>query len=94
MLPSGLLSRHALLIAFALLANCHQEPSTGPYSSATSLASYAAMCVYSALFARFAWMIQPRNYLLLACHISNETVQLNQLRRWASVQPWAAVSRL
>lgn len=51
----------------------------------------AAMCVYSALFARFAWMIQPRNYLLLACHISNETVQLNQLRRWASVQPWAAV---
>lgn len=39
---------------------------------------------------RFAWMIQPRNYLLLACHASNEVVQLNQLRRWASVQPWAA----
>lgn len=31
---------------------------------------------------RFAWMIQPRNYLLLACHASNETVQLNQMRRW------------
>jgi hypothetical protein len=51
------------------------------------------MCLYSALFMRFAWMIQPRNYLLLACHISNEAVQLNQMRRWASIQPWAQVSR-
>jgi mitochondrial pyruvate carrier 1 len=50
----------------------------------------AAMCVYSGLFMRFAWMIQPRNYILLACHFSNELVQLNQMRRWASVQPWAA----
>lgn len=24
---------------------------------------------------RFAWMVKPRNYLLLACHISNEAVQ-------------------
>ncbi|KAI8543935.1 hypothetical protein RHMOL_Rhmol08G0256200 [Rhododendron molle] len=42
-----------------------------------------AMCIYSALFMRFAWMVQPRNYLLLACHASNETVQLYQLSRWA-----------
>ena len=48
------------------------------------------MCVYSMLFMRFAWMIEPRNYLLLACHASNECVQLNQLRRWGSAQPWAA----
>lgn len=40
---------------------------------------------------RFAWAIQPRNYLLFACHASNEVVQLNQMRRWASVQPWAEV---
>lgn len=46
----------------------------------------AAMCVYSALFMRFAWMVQPRNYLLLACHVSNETVQLYQLSRWAKGQ--------
>ncbi|KAJ6764196.1 MITOCHONDRIAL PYRUVATE CARRIER 1, partial [Salix koriyanagi] len=45
-----------------------------------------AMCVYSALFMRFAWMVQPRNYLLLACHVSNETVQLYQLSRWARSQ--------
>lgn len=47
---------------------------------------FIAMCVYSALFMRFAWMVQPRNYLLLACHISNETVQLYQLSRWAKGQ--------
>lgn len=40
------------------------------------------MCVYSALFMRFAWMVQPRNYLLLACHASNETVQMYQFSRW------------
>jgi hypothetical protein len=40
------------------------------------------MCVYSLLFMRFAWEIRPRNYILLACHASNECVQLNQLRRW------------
>ncbi|KAK7395051.1 hypothetical protein VNO78_15593 [Psophocarpus tetragonolobus] len=43
----------------------------------------SVMCVYSALFMRFAWMVQPRNYLLLSCHASNEAVQLCQLSRWA-----------
>jgi len=42
------------------------------------------MCIYSALFMRFAWVVQPRNYLLMACHVSNETVQLYQLSRWFS----------
>jgi mitochondrial pyruvate carrier 1 len=42
------------------------------------------MCIYSCLFMRFAWMVQPRNYLLLACHASNETVQLTQMYRWYS----------
>ncbi|BAF24943.1 mitochondrial pyruvate carrier 1 [Oryza sativa Japonica Group] len=46
----------------------------------------AAMCVYSGLFMRFAWMVQPRNYLLLACHASNESVQLYQMSRWARAQ--------
>jgi hypothetical protein len=41
-----------------------------------------AMCVYSCLFMRFAWMVKPRNYILLACHASNESVQLYQLSRW------------
>uniref|UniRef100_A0A061RKJ4 Mitochondrial pyruvate carrier n=1 Tax=Tetraselmis sp. GSL018 TaxID=582737 RepID=A0A061RKJ4_9CHLO len=55
------------------------------------------MCVYSALFMRFAWAIQPRNYLLFACHASNEVAQLNQLRRWAAdqeeVTQWGFPSR-
>ncbi|GAQ89118.1 hypothetical protein KFL_004890010 [Klebsormidium nitens] len=42
----------------------------------------SAMCVYSALFMRFAWVVQPRNYLLLACHASNESVQLYNLQRF------------
>lgn len=41
----------------------------------------AAMCVYSMLFMRFAWVVKPRNLLLLSCHMCNETVQLYQLSR-------------
>lgn len=46
-----------------------------------SIPMTGAMCLYSALFMRFAWMVQPRNYLLLACHVFNEVAQLNQMRR-------------
>jgi len=42
----------------------------------------AALCCYSALFMRFAWMVQPRNHLLFACHFTNETCQLIQLGRY------------
>ena len=34
------------------------------------------MCVYSALFMRFALAVQPRNMLLFSCHASNECVQV------------------
>lgn len=40
-----------------------------------------SLSVYSALFMRFAWLVTPRNYLLFACHIFNESVQLTQLYR-------------
>ncbi|KAA8542145.1 hypothetical protein F0562_023297 [Nyssa sinensis] len=46
----------------------------------------AVLCIYSALFMRFSWMVQPRNHLLLAFHVSNESVQLYQLSRWAKAQ--------
>nr|CAB3263921.1 mitochondrial pyruvate carrier 1-like [Phallusia mammillata] len=42
----------------------------------------AALCVYSGLFMRFAWMVIPRNHLLFACHVTNETCQLIQLGRY------------
>ncbi len=38
----------------------------------------SALSLYSLLFMRFAWMVQPRNYLLLACHATNEACQLIQ----------------
>ena len=40
-----------------------------------------SLCIYSGLFMRFAWMVQPRNYLLLTCHAFNECAQLWQLKR-------------
>ena len=39
------------------------------------------MIGYSGLFMGFAWQVQPRNYLLFACHTFNVTAQANQLRR-------------
>lgn len=39
------------------------------------------LCIYSLLFMRFAYMVQPRNYLLLTCHACNEVVQSINLTR-------------
>mmetsp|Transcript_8458 Transcript_8458/g.8992 ORF Transcript_8458/g.8992 Transcript_8458/m.8992 type:complete len:246 (+) Transcript_8458:99-836(+) len=39
------------------------------------------MIGYSSLFMRFAWRVDPRNYLLFACHTFNVAAQVNQLRR-------------
>lgn len=41
-----------------------------------------ALCIYSGLFMRFAWQVQPRNLLLFACHVTNEGAQLTQLGRY------------
>ncbi len=46
----------------------------------------SVMCVYSLLFMRFSLAIQPKNYILFACHACNECVQLNLLRRWYGAQ--------
>ncbi|XP_071760962.1 mitochondrial pyruvate carrier 1 [Centroberyx gerrardi] len=37
-----------------------------------------ALTCYSLLFMRFAYKVQPRNWLLFACHLTNETAQLIQ----------------
>uniref|UniRef100_M4BBJ9 Mitochondrial pyruvate carrier n=1 Tax=Hyaloperonospora arabidopsidis (strain Emoy2) TaxID=559515 RepID=M4BBJ9_HYAAE len=50
-------------------------------ASVISINMTSALSVYSLIFMRFAWMVQPRNYLLLACHASNEAAQLYQLQR-------------
>ncbi|KAF4523065.1 hypothetical protein B566_EDAN013053 [Ephemera danica] len=41
-----------------------------------------ALCLYSAIFMRFAWKVQPRNMLLFACHFTNEGAQLTQGTRF------------
>ncbi|CAH0553979.1 unnamed protein product [Brassicogethes aeneus] len=41
-----------------------------------------ALCLYSAMFMRFALKVQPRNMLLFACHFTNEGAQLIQLSRF------------
>lgn len=41
-----------------------------------------ALCLYSAMFMRFAWLVQPQNMLLFACHFTNECAQLTQLSRF------------
>lgn len=35
-----------------------------------------ALSFYSLLFMRFAWMVKPRNYLLMAVHVVNEGAQV------------------
>jgi len=37
-----------------------------------------ALTCYSLLFMRFAYKVQPRNWLLFACHFTNEGAQLVQ----------------
>ncbi|XP_069953386.1 mitochondrial pyruvate carrier 1 isoform X2 [Cherax quadricarinatus] len=37
-----------------------------------------ALCLYSAMFMRFAIKVQPRNLLLFSCHFTNEIAQITQ----------------
>ncbi|CCK70580.1 pyruvate transporter MPC1 KNAG_0E03210 [Huiozyma naganishii CBS 8797] len=37
-----------------------------------------ALVVYSGVFMKYAMAVTPKNYLLLGCHIINETAQLGQ----------------
>ncbi|KAF9270201.1 UPF0041-domain-containing protein [Marasmius fiardii PR-910] len=37
-----------------------------------------ALGCYSTVFMRFAWRVQPRNYLLFACHATNAVAQSTQ----------------
>ncbi|EPX71778.1 uncharacterized protein SOCG_03715 [Schizosaccharomyces octosporus yFS286] len=44
----------------------------------------SALVAYSAVFMRYAWMVSPRNYLLLGCHAFNCTVQSVQGLRFVN----------
>lgn len=47
-----------------------------------------ALCIYSATFMRYSLAVQPRNYLLFACHFVNECAQLTQGYRYLSYHNW------
>ncbi|KAH9982917.1 hypothetical protein BGW80DRAFT_1265643 [Lactifluus volemus] len=44
----------------------------------------SALAAYSMVFMRFAWKVEPRNYLLFACHATNTTAQLTQGSRFVN----------
>ncbi len=43
----------------------------------------ATLLVYSTIFWRWAIAISPPNWLLMACHTANATVQASTLGKWA-----------
>ncbi|CZT47402.1 probable FMP37 Found in Mitochondrial Proteome [Rhynchosporium secalis] len=47
-----------------------------------------ALTIYSATFMRYALAVQPKNYLLFACHFVNEGAQLTQGYRWLQYHKW------
>jgi hypothetical protein len=46
-----------------------------------SMTMTPVLIVYSTLFARWAWVVQPQNLLLCGCHVTNIAAQVNQMRR-------------
>ncbi|XP_063900051.1 probable mitochondrial pyruvate carrier 1 isoform X2 [Zophobas morio] len=63
-------------IPIAALSSLRDDPST-INSGLTS-----ALIVYSGLFMRWSLAISPPNYVLFACHVTNEILQVVQLGRW------------
>ncbi|XP_077296746.1 mitochondrial pyruvate carrier [Arctopsyche grandis] len=63
-------------IPIAALADINKDP--GIISGKMTF----ALCLYSLCFMRFAWKVQPRNLLLLSCHVTNEAAQLTQGSRF------------
>lgn len=47
-----------------------------------------ALVIYSCVFMRYALAVQPRNYLLFACHFVNEGAQLTQGYRYLDYNHW------
>lgn len=56
-------------IPIAALADIKKDPKIISGTMTT------ALCLYSMVFMRFAWKVQPRNMLLFGCHITNFTLQ-------------------
>uniref|UniRef100_A0A914HMU2 Mitochondrial pyruvate carrier n=1 Tax=Globodera rostochiensis TaxID=31243 RepID=A0A914HMU2_GLORO len=66
------------LIPAAAICDFRKDPEmiSGPMS--------CALTIYSSVFMRFAWKVQPRNMLLLACHLTNFGAQVFQIGRFSN----------
>lgn len=58
-----------------------------------SITMTGVLCGYSLLFMRFAYMVTPRNYLLMSVHVCNEGVQAWQLTRAVRHQQGVAAAQ-
>ncbi|TFY57381.1 hypothetical protein EVG20_g8573 [Dentipellis fragilis] len=65
-------------LPLAALADLQKDEEVISGAMTTALASY------SMVFMRFAWRVQPRNYLLFACHATNAAAQLTQEYRFVN----------
>ncbi|KAA1471505.1 UPF0041-domain-containing protein [Dentipellis sp. KUC8613] len=65
-------------LPLAALADLSKDEEVISGAMTTALASY------SMVFMRFAWRVQPRNYLLFACHATNAAAQLTQEYRFVN----------
>ncbi|KEI41409.1 uncharacterized protein L969DRAFT_92639 [Mixia osmundae IAM 14324] len=63
-------------LPLAALADLKKEPEMISGTMTPTLAAY------SMVFMRFAWQVQPRNYLLFACHATNAAAQSVQTGRF------------
>ena len=56
----------------------------------------ATLFVYSCLFMRFAWRVQPRNMLLFSCHFTNVCAQgylFARKMKWNAEQKKAVIKQ-
>ena len=60
---------------------------------ATSDVLRSVSSLFRMVFSRFAWRVQPRNYLLLACHLTNATAQMVQGTRFvvSTIRHWKSL---
>ncbi|RMD39643.1 hypothetical protein DV735_g5481, partial [Chaetothyriales sp. CBS 134920] len=80
----GPASNFGIPIAAVLDTKKDPEIISGPFT--------ATLTVYSAVFMRYAMAVQPRNYLLFACHFINFNSQLVQgYRCMGGDKKWIAI---
>ncbi len=50
------------------------------------------LALYSAVFARYALAVQPKNYLLFGCHVVNFSAQITQGYRYLNYWKYVTAS--